>query len=104
MYSYDDEPICACSTPAGISGIAVIRISGNGCGKLADKCSVILRSSGDYSKLSELPGYTCAFGYVKDPSDNAKVDEVIFTHFEAPHSYTGGYLRSPYRHWASPVL
>ena len=89
MYSYDDEPICACSTPAGISGIAVIRISGNGCGKLADKCSVILRSSGAYSKLSELPGYTCAFGYVKDPSDNVKVDEVIFTHFEAPHSYTG---------------
>jgi tRNA modification GTPase len=89
MYSYDDEPICACSTPAGISGIAVIRISGNGCGILADKCSVILRSSGDYRKLSELPGYTCAFGYVKDPSNNVKVDEVIFTHFEAPHSYTG---------------
>lgn len=89
MYSYDDEPICACSTPAGISGIAVIRISGNGCGKLADKCSVILRSSGDYSRLSEIPGYTCAFGYVKDPSNNVKVDEVIFTHFEAPHSYTG---------------
>lgn len=89
MYSYDDEPICACSTPAGISGIAVIRVSGNGCGKLADKCSVILRSCGDYSKLSELPGYTCAFGYVKDPSSNERVDEVIFTHFEAPHSYTG---------------
>ena len=89
MYSYDDEPICACSTPAGISGIAVIRVSGNGCGKLADKCSVILRSSGDYSRLSEIPGYTCAFGYVKDPSTNEKVDEVIFTHFEAPHSYTG---------------
>ena len=89
MYSYDDEPICACSTPAGISGIAVIRISGNGCGELADKCSVILRSSGNYSKLSELPGYTCAFGYVKDPSSGIKVDEVIFTRFEAPHSYTG---------------
>ena len=89
MYSYDDEPICACSTPAGISGIAVIRVSGNGCGKLADKCSVIIRSSGDYSRLSEIPGYTCAFGYVKDPSTNEKVDEVIFTHFEAPHSYTG---------------
>ena len=89
MYSYDDEPICACSTPAGISGIAVIRVSGNGCGKLADKCSVILRSSGDYSRLSELPGYTCAFGYVKDPSTGTRVDEVIFTRFEAPHSYTG---------------
>ena len=89
MYSYDDEPICACSTPAGISGIAVIRVSGNGCGKLADKCSVIIRSSGNYSKLSEIPGYTCAFGYVKDPSTGEKVDEVIFTHFEEPHSYTG---------------
>ena len=89
MYSYDDEPICACSTPAGISGIAVIRISGNGCGKLADKCSVILRSSGEYKKISELPGYTCAFGYVKDPSNDVKVDEVVFTHFEEPHSYTG---------------
>ena len=89
MYSYDDEPICACSTPAGISGIAVIRISGNGCGELADNCSVILRSSGNYTKLSELPGYTCAFGYVKDPSNGIKVDEVIFTRFEAPHSYTG---------------
>ncbi|MCR4704027.1 MAG: tRNA uridine-5-carboxymethylaminomethyl(34) synthesis GTPase MnmE [Saccharofermentans sp.] len=89
MYSYDNEPICACSTPAGISGIAVIRVSGNGCGKLADKCSVILRSSGDYKYLSELPGYTCAFGYVKDPSNGLKVDEVIFTRFEAPHSYTG---------------
>ena len=89
MYSYDDEPICACSTPAGISGIAVIRISGNGCGKLDDKCSVILRSSGEYKKISELPGYTCAFGYVKDPSNDVKVDEVVFTHFEEPHSYTG---------------
>ena len=89
MYSYDDEPICACSTPAGISGIAVIRISGNGCGKLADKWSVILRSSGEYKKISELPGYTCAFGYVKDPSNDVKVDEVVFTHFEEPHSYTG---------------
>ena len=89
MYSYDDEPICACSTPAGISGIAVIRISGNGRGKLADKCSVILRSSGEYKKISELPGYTCAFGYVKDPSNDVKVDEVVFTHFEEPHSYTG---------------
>lgn len=89
MYSYDDEPICACSTPAGISGIAVIRISGNGCGELVNKCSVILRSCGDYSKVSELPGYTCAFGYVKDPSCDLKVDEVIITHFEAPHSYTG---------------
>ena len=89
MYSYDDEPICACSTPAGISGIAVIRISGNGCGELVNKCSVILRSSGDYSRVSELPGYTCAFGYVKDPSLGLKVDEVIFTRFEEPHSYTG---------------
>ena len=48
-----------------------------------------MRSSGEYKKISELPGYTCAFGYVKDPSNDVKVDEVVFTHFEEPHSYTG---------------
>ncbi len=64
MYAYDDEPICACSTPAGISGIAVIRVSGDGCGKLADKAARIIRSGSDCRSLSELPGYSCAYGEV----------------------------------------
>ena len=89
MYAYDDEPICACSTPAGISGIAVIRVSGDGCGVLADRCARIVRSGGDYKLLSELPGYSCAYGQVVDPTSGETVDEVVFTHFANPHSYTG---------------
>ena len=89
MYAYTDEPICACSTPAGISGLAVIRISGDGCGVLTDKCTKILRSSGDYDRTSLLPGYTCAYGTVNDPKTGEVIDQVIITHFEMPHSYTG---------------
>ncbi|MCR5287330.1 MAG: tRNA uridine-5-carboxymethylaminomethyl(34) synthesis GTPase MnmE [Saccharofermentans sp.] len=89
MFAYTDEPICACSTPAGISGLAVIRISGDGCGVLTDKCTKILRSSGDYDRTSLLPGYTCAYGTVNDPKTGEVIDQVIITHFEMPHSYTG---------------
>lgn len=89
MFAYTDEPICACSTPAGISGLAVIRISGSGCGVLTDKCTKILRSSGDYDRVSLLPGYTCAYGTVIDPKTGETIDKTIITRFEAPYSYTG---------------
>lgn len=89
MFAYTDEPICACSTPAGISGIAVIRISGNGCGVLTDKCTKIIRSSGDYDRTSRLPGYTCAYGTVIDPKTQDVIDQVVITRFEEPFSYTG---------------
>ncbi|MBO4449595.1 MAG: tRNA uridine-5-carboxymethylaminomethyl(34) synthesis GTPase MnmE [Clostridiales bacterium] len=89
MFAYTDEPICACSTPAGISGLAVIRISGKDCGVLTDKCTKILRSSGDYDRTSALPGYTCAYGSVNDPKTGDMIDRVVITHFEEPNSYTG---------------
>ena len=89
MFAYTDEPICACSTPAGISGLAVIRISGKDCGVLTDKCTKIIRSSGDYDRTSLLPGYTCAYGMVIDPKTEEIIDKAVITRFEAPHSYTG---------------
>ena len=89
MFAYTDEPICACSTPAGISGLAVIRISGKDCGVLTDKCTKILRSSGDYDRTSALPGYTCAYGSVNDPKTGEMIDRVVITRFEEPYSYTG---------------
>ena len=89
MFAYDSDPICACSTPAGISGIAVIRVSGDGCAALADKCCKVLRSSDDSAKLSDLKGYTCAYGRIVNPQTGDTADEVIFTRFVNPHSYTG---------------
>lgn len=83
------KPFCACSTPAGTSGIAVIRVSGEDLGSYLDDCFDIIRSSSEYKSFSELPGYTCALADMKDPETGAKIDRVIVTAFKAPHSYTG---------------
>ena len=71
------ETIAALGTPAGTGALAVLRVSGSGCAQL---CRQIFATSptpraatrGDYRDLS---GVT--------------VDDVIFTFFPGPHSYTG---------------
>ncbi|SCW37595.1 tRNA modification GTPase [Ruminococcaceae bacterium YRB3002] len=83
------ELFCAVSTPAGTSGIAVIRISGNGAGKAIDGLVRIIRSSGDYHKVSDLPGYTCCFADIRDPDTSVSIDKVVITRFVPPYSYTG---------------
>ena len=89
MIGSADELFCAVSTPSGTSGIAVIRISGNGAAKSIDRSVKIIRSSGGYGKVSELPGYTCCFADLRDPDTGVSVDKVVITRFEAPFSYTG---------------
>ncbi len=89
MFAYDSDPICACSTPAGISGIAVIRVSGDGCALNIDKCARIVRAADEAGSVSELKGYTCGFGKLINPQTGSVVDEVIITRFVNPHSYTG---------------
>ena len=84
-----DKPYCACATPPGISGIAVIRMAGEGSSQVADKVFTIRRASGDARLVSDMPGYTVAYGLIKDPSSGKVVDEVMLTRFCAPHSYTG---------------
>ena len=83
------ELFCAVSTPAGTSGIAVIRISGNGTGQAVDKAVKVLRSSGEYHKVSDLPGYTCCFAQFCDPGTGRIIDKVVITRFVPPYSYTG---------------
>lgn len=86
----DNRPFCACSTPSGTAGIAVIRLSGTGSADIADKCIRILRASSDSIKCcSDMPGYTAAYAEFKDPSDGTVLDNVIITRFVAPYSYTG---------------
>lgn len=73
--------IAAISTALGAAGISVIRISGENAVEIADRVFKANR------KLSEMQGYTCAFGAVYDREE--KIDECIATVFLAPHSYTG---------------
>lgn len=89
MSDFDTRPFCACSTPGGVSGIAVIRMSGKGSDEVADKVFKVLRTAGDAKAVSEMPGYTAAFARCIDPSTGDNIDDCIVTVFKAPNSYTG---------------
>ncbi len=79
----------ACSTPAGISGIAVIRISGNGCIEILDDLIRPVRGAHGAGSLKELGGYESLYGVIKDPANDEAIDDVVVTVYRAPHSYTG---------------
>lgn len=78
---YSDDTISAISTPAGIGGISVIRISGK---RAQEVVQSIFKSK---TNISETESHKAIFGRIYD---NGKlVDEVIVTSYHAPHSYTG---------------
>ena len=81
---FNSDTIAAISTPNGAGGISVIRISGDDALKIADR--IFITVSG--KKLSEMKGYTAAYGSVYD-KDNNKLDDAVATVFRKPHSYTG---------------
>lgn len=85
MYNYDnlkEDTICAISTPAGIGGIAVIRVSGNSAVSIVSKCWKGV-------SLADAMSHTAHFGRIIDTADNSILDEVVLTIFRAPHSFTG---------------
>lgn len=78
-----NNTIAAISTPLGTGGISVIRVSGENSIVLCDR----IFSSVSGKRVTELKGYTAAFGNVFQNGD--AIDEVVVTVFRAPHSYTG---------------
>ncbi len=80
----DQSTICAISTPPGIGGIAVIRLSGKEAFAIADK---IYESPLAGKKLSAQQPNTLHFGAIK--SGDVLLDEVVVSLFKAPHSFTG---------------
>lgn len=79
----DKNIIAAISTPPGIGGIAVIRLSGQGCLELTES---VFRSASE-KKLSEQKANTIHFGSII--KDDVILDEVLVSIFKAPHSFTG---------------
>lgn len=77
------KTIAAISTPDAVGGIAMIRMSGAEALTVAEK---VFRSVNG-KKVSEMQGYTCAYGHIFD--GEALLDDVVLTVFLAPHSYTG---------------
>ncbi len=76
--------VAGISTPRGTGGLAVIRISGEGCIDIARR---VFKPSGS-TEIADMKGYTCCYGFVRD-EENKIIDDCILTVFRAPHSYTG---------------
>lgn len=79
----NDSVIAAVATPAGVGGIATLRVSGE---KSIEICDRVFHSVTG-KKLNELKGYHAAFGKIYDKEQ--PVDEAVCLVFRAPHSFTG---------------
>ena len=77
----EKDTICAVSTPAGVGGVAIIRISGPDAVRIADSVLSISKP------LAEKKPYTVSFGKLMQ-GENV-LDEVLVSLFKAPRSFTG---------------
>ena len=78
---YSHDTISAISTPLGVGGISVLRVSGD---EAINVVSEIFKSK---IHLKDHPSHKAIFGRILDAKK--LVDEVLVTVFKAPHSYTG---------------
>ena len=93
MILQEKDTICAISTPAGVGGVAIVRISGPDAVRIAD--SVLSMSK----PLAEKKANTVSFGRLvkrelgvrsEELGVNEEIlDEVLVSIFRAPHSFTG---------------
>ncbi len=79
----DEKTIAAVATPAGVGGIATIRVSGKDATAICDKAF----KSVSGKTLSSLDGYQALYGKIYDGEQ--PVDEAVCLVFKAPHSFTG---------------
>lgn len=75
------DTICAVSTPHGMGGIAVIRVSG-------DDAISIVQQRWRGKSLSDMESHTAHLGHIVDSHGNL-LDEAVLTLFRAPGSFTG---------------
>lgn len=82
MWNRNEQTICAISTPHGMGGIAVIRVSG------AEALLVCKRLSKSLRRKKNIETHRAYFSEIFDLSEN-KIDEAIITYFTKGKSFTG---------------
>jgi tRNA modification GTPase len=90
-----DDTIVAISTPPGRGGIGVVRLAGPEAKAIA---APLLRLK------QELAPGRAVFGELTEPSTGERIDEVVVTFFQKPHSYTTDDLVEISAHGAPVVL
>lgn len=78
----NNDTICAISTPAGVGGIAVARVSGPLAITITDR---IWKGK----PLTEAASHTAHLGSVTDPDNGETIDQGVATVFRAPGTFTG---------------
>ena len=76
-----NDTICAISTPLGVGGIAVIRVSGDNAIAIADSIFIGSKS------LMQAKANTIHYGRIINHGET--IDEVLVSVFRNPHSFTG---------------
>ncbi|MBX2988117.1 MAG: tRNA uridine-5-carboxymethylaminomethyl(34) synthesis GTPase MnmE [Bdellovibrionaceae bacterium] len=77
----DRDTICAVSTPPGVGGISVIRLSG-------PKALSLIRQAAPFLP-SHLESHRVYYGIFQQPRTQKSIDEVLVTWFERGRSFTG---------------
>jgi len=80
MSLLEDDTIVAISTPIGVGGIGIVRLSGPRSVEIVDSLFVGKR------RISQLPTYRLTYGRIVE--DGRQLDEVLVSVMRAPHSYT----------------
>ncbi|MDE7407625.1 MAG: tRNA uridine-5-carboxymethylaminomethyl(34) synthesis GTPase MnmE, partial [Muribaculaceae bacterium] len=79
---HPSDTICAISTPQGIGGIAVIRLSGSNAFPLA-------QSIWHGADLTTTKSHTAHLGMIFDPATGDELDQCVATVYHGPRSFTG---------------
>lgn len=78
----DNDTICAISTPPGVGGISIVRVSGASSVEIVRKLANFLPS--------EPESHRVFYGILKESFEShLKIDEVLVTYFKAGRSFTG---------------
>ena len=81
---FPDDTIAAISTPLGEGGIGIVRLSGEDAINIADR----LFHSPKGKTLSGTASHRIVYGFIKDPSTDETVDEVLISIMRPPNTYT----------------
>lgn len=77
-----NDTIAAVSTPYGLGGIGIIRVSGD---KAFDIAAGIFAGK---KKFSNIKSHTLSYGRIFDPVSGITIDEVLVSKMEKPHTFT----------------
>jgi tRNA modification GTPase len=84
MVAREDDTIAAVATAPGECGIGIVRISGPEAVSIADR--VFKAISG--RPLEQLPVRRMNYGFIHNPDNGDRIDEVLVTVMKAPYTYT----------------